>query len=274
MQDRVALGLIEPLEPKTVLAESGFELTSRGEAFANASAAKPGFRKTAETLLQQFLERLDTVNSSPDYVYRVERAVLFGSMLSEAERLGDVDIAIELLPKVPEKAEFRKCCDRRRYAAREQGKSFRSSFDWIFRPREEIFESLRGAWTSSACRVATQTLRRGGKQRDHLASNEFKIEDRVLCAAAEARCAKSVRRIRRNICRNISTVCDAFPCIFGEAHTLRFAMRSDVQLIEKKGQCSQAKESAGTCRNGRTAASGSAYRFESLERSWKLNGIL
>jgi hypothetical protein len=82
----------------------------------------------------------------------------------------------------------------------------------------------------------------------------------MLRAAAEVRCAESVRRIRRNICRNISTVCDAFSCIFGEAHALRFAMRSDVQLIEKKGQCSQAKESAGTCRNGRTAASGAAYR--------------
>jgi hypothetical protein len=60
--------------------------------------------------------------------------VLFGSMLSEAERLGDVDIAIELLPKVAEEAEFRKWCDGRRYAARDQGKSFRSSFDWIFGP--------------------------------------------------------------------------------------------------------------------------------------------
>jgi hypothetical protein len=71
------------------LSESGFELTSRGEAFANASAAKPVFRKTAETLLQQFLER---------------KRRSFGSMLSEAERLGDVDIAIELLPKVTEEA--------------------------------------------------------------------------------------------------------------------------------------------------------------------------
>jgi len=89
----VALGLIEPLEPKAVLSESGFELTSRGEAFANASAAKLVFRKRAETLLQQFLERLDTVNSNPDYAYRVEGAVPFGSMLSRTERLGDVDIA-------------------------------------------------------------------------------------------------------------------------------------------------------------------------------------
>jgi hypothetical protein len=90
------------------LSESGFELTSRGEAFANASAAKPVFLKTAETLLQQFLER---------------KRVLFGSMLSEAERLGDVDIAIELLPKVAEEAEFRKWCDRCRYAAREHGRA-------------------------------------------------------------------------------------------------------------------------------------------------------
>jgi hypothetical protein len=46
---------------------------------------------------------------------------LFGCRLSEAERLGDVDIAIELLPKVAEEAEFRKWCDRCRYAARKQG---------------------------------------------------------------------------------------------------------------------------------------------------------
>jgi hypothetical protein len=32
---------------------------------------------------------LDTVNSNPDCAYRVESAAPFGSMLSEAERLGD-----------------------------------------------------------------------------------------------------------------------------------------------------------------------------------------
>jgi hypothetical protein len=81
------------------LSESGFELTSRGEVFANASAAKPVFER----------QRKHFCSSSWS-----ESAVLFGSMLSEAERLGDVVIAIELLPKVPEEAEFRKCCDRRR----------------------------------------------------------------------------------------------------------------------------------------------------------------
>jgi hypothetical protein len=44
-----------------------------------------------------------------------------GAEVSETERLEDVDVAIELLPKVSEEAEFRKWCDKRRYAAREQG---------------------------------------------------------------------------------------------------------------------------------------------------------
>ena len=86
---------------------------------------------------------------------------------------------------------------------------------------------------------------------------------RTGCWAEAA--AEVVGRIRRNICRNILSVCATFSCIFGEAHTLRSAMQSDVQLIEKKGQCSQARESAGTYRNGRTAASGSAYRVRMSE---------
>jgi hypothetical protein len=73
-------------------------------------------------------------------------------MLSEAERLGDVDIAIELLLKVAEQTEFHKWCDRRRYAARDQGKSFRSSFDWIFWPREEILKRFGCGRVLSACR--------------------------------------------------------------------------------------------------------------------------
>jgi hypothetical protein len=96
------------------------------------------------------------------------------------------------------------------------------------------------------------------------ARSEFKIEGRML------RAAESVRRMRRNI----STLCDAFSCIFGEAHALRFTMRSDVQLIEKKGPCSQAKERAGMV--GQLLLdhhTGSPYRFESLEHSWKLSGI-
>jgi hypothetical protein len=52
-----------------------------------------------------------------------------------------VDIAIELLPKVAKEAEFRKWCERCRPESRERASD--PVFDWIFWPREEIFETLR-----------------------------------------------------------------------------------------------------------------------------------
>lgn len=143
LRELASLDLIESAEHLPTGEEVAYEITTRGNAFANASAAKPVLRKTAESALEQFMERLQRVNASSEYVYCVESAVLFGSMLSEAERLGDVDIAIELLPKVVEEAEFRQWCDRRRYAARDQGRRFGSTVDWVLWPKEEIFEVLR-----------------------------------------------------------------------------------------------------------------------------------
>lgn len=138
-----SLGLIEATEYPPMDEAAAYEVTSRGHAFANASAAKPVLRTTAESALQQFMERLQLVNASSEYVYRVSSAVLFGSMLSEAERLGDVDIAVELSPKVDEEADFRRWCDRRRHAALETGRHFGSTFDWVVWPKTEIFHVLR-----------------------------------------------------------------------------------------------------------------------------------
>jgi len=59
--------------------------------------------------LTQFMERVHLVNGTHEYAYRVEFVVLFGNMLSDVERLGDVDIAIRLQPKADGDA---KCCPR------------------------------------------------------------------------------------------------------------------------------------------------------------------
>src|SRR5271165_3972619 len=59
-----------------------FQVTNSGLALANASAARPIHRRTAERVLTQFLERVHAVNSTHEYVYRVELVVLFGSMLT------------------------------------------------------------------------------------------------------------------------------------------------------------------------------------------------
>ena len=138
-----ALGLIEPAKPFCEDPGPAFRVSSAGRALANASAAKPISRKTAERVLGEFLERVGAVNSTEEYVYRVRSAVLFGSMLSSMERLGDVDVAIELQPKVTEKTQFRQLCDARRHTAQERGRSFYTSFDWAIWPRMEIILQIK-----------------------------------------------------------------------------------------------------------------------------------
>jgi hypothetical protein len=137
------LGLIEPAAAPLPDNQAAYEITIKGNAFANASASKPIRRSTAELALRQFMDRLDRLNSSRDYVYRVASVVLFGSMLSPVEYLGDVDIAIELEPRIREDAEFRSRCEARRLLATRRGRHFSSMIDSVLWPRTEIFRALR-----------------------------------------------------------------------------------------------------------------------------------
>jgi hypothetical protein len=79
-----SLDLLRPAEYIPLDEEVAYEITTQGNAFANASASQPVSRKTAELVLQQFLERVRIANDNPDFVYRVESVALFGSMLSAA----------------------------------------------------------------------------------------------------------------------------------------------------------------------------------------------
>ncbi|MGD0499472.1 MAG: nucleotidyltransferase domain-containing protein [Bryobacteraceae bacterium] len=88
--------------------------TQLARSFGAASAAKPITRQTAERVLQGFLERVDQVNSDPYYLARVSQAVLFGSYLRpELDRLGDIDIAVELRPKESDYEQVREANERR-----------------------------------------------------------------------------------------------------------------------------------------------------------------
>ncbi len=139
-----SLALIEPADHMPRGETEAYEITGRGLAFANASAARPITRRTAESALAQFMKRLHAVNANAEYLYRVESAMLIGSLLTEIERLGDVDLAVKLSPKVTEDEAFNEWCDRRRHAAQQAGQRFRSTFDWVVWSKKEIFQALRG----------------------------------------------------------------------------------------------------------------------------------
>ena len=57
-------------------------------------------RHTADEALKMIINQIEQVNSMDDFVYFVDKAVLFGSYLDiDKQTLGDIDIAIYLSPK-------------------------------------------------------------------------------------------------------------------------------------------------------------------------------
>jgi hypothetical protein len=141
INEMVALELIEPTMPFDN--EAAFEVAGRGLAFANATAAKPIYRRTAERVLREFMDRVDAVNASKEYAFSIRGAVLFGSMLSCADRLGDVDVAIDLKPRISDLIQRRQFCDRRRRIALEQGRTFSSPTSCALWPRNEVLLQLK-----------------------------------------------------------------------------------------------------------------------------------
>jgi hypothetical protein len=141
INDMVALELIEPTTPFGN--KAAFQVATRGHAFANATAAKPIYRGTAERVLREFIDRVNAVNASKEYAFKVKSAVLFGSLLSCVDRLGDVDVAIDLQRRFSDVASFRHQCDRRRLLAEEQGRAFSTAIDWATWPKKEVLVLLK-----------------------------------------------------------------------------------------------------------------------------------
>src|SRR2546430_9398057 len=92
-QSRVVIG------PGDRTAGPWYELTDQGTRLAQASAAVPLRRATAERKLREFMARVEQVNQSEEFAYRVNRVVLFGSYLTDAERVNDIDLAVEMVPR-------------------------------------------------------------------------------------------------------------------------------------------------------------------------------
>jgi hypothetical protein len=127
--EMVNLGFLTPSTHPSSDSKPAYQVADQGHMLANASAAKPISRKTADRVLPEFMERMQLVNTSNEYAYRVESVVLFGSILSDKERLGDVDVAIELLAATRDLEEFQKSLEGRWSAALESDRSFGSNFE-------------------------------------------------------------------------------------------------------------------------------------------------
>ena len=134
-----AAGLVEPTR-------KGFwSITRAGKAVSSATAASRMKRAAAERALGEFLGRVDYVNCRPVFLAKVVEVVLLGSMLKpDVDRVSDVDLAVEIVPKESNPERARAINERRVLELELLGRSLRGFLDrelfWYW----EAFRYLKG----------------------------------------------------------------------------------------------------------------------------------
>jgi predicted nucleotidyltransferase len=132
--------------------------TVSGNSLGGASAAKPYKRKTAEKALAEFMKRVQTVNSNPYYLYKLTKVILFGSYLTDAPEVNDVDIALEISPKEEDRELRGLQLEKRRAKMEKSGKRFNSILEWAGVAEIEVWNFLKSRSRIISMHVATKEL--------------------------------------------------------------------------------------------------------------------
>ena len=130
-------GYIEPAGAK-------FRNTEAGNAVAKVSKAKPIKKATAEKSLEEFQQRVRTVNLESGYLYSVEKVVLYGPYFEGADKIKDVDVAVELAPKERNKTKLEEREKKQAEEAEAGGKRFKSFADRRAWGRNKVLDFLKG----------------------------------------------------------------------------------------------------------------------------------
>jgi hypothetical protein len=101
------------------------------------------FTESAERILAEFMERVHAVNATPEYLYRVDGVILFGSFLSDVEQRGDVIVAVDLQSKTTGQDELLEWSYVRRCAAQVKGRSFPTIVEQVYWPKTEVCLHLK-----------------------------------------------------------------------------------------------------------------------------------
>ena len=119
-----------------------YTVTTAGWSVALASAAPRITRNTAEIALLEFMKRVHSVNANPSYLYSVKKIAVFGSFLDQHEKLGDVDIAVDLKSRIPfdKKGNWIGTFRQHAWDSKRDFSTFDAEIDW---PHEEVMVVLK-----------------------------------------------------------------------------------------------------------------------------------
>ena len=131
-------------------------ITDNGNTLANATARKPILRSTAEKLINDFIRRSMEVRNNDYFLFKVKQATVFGSYLSNADRIGDIDIAVEIIPKENNSDKHRILVEKRIEDVQIKGRRFKTHLEAIFWPQIEVEQFLRGRSSSISLEYVDQ----------------------------------------------------------------------------------------------------------------------
>jgi DNA-binding MarR family transcriptional regulator len=136
----VAEGYVEEERQIRAAGEDRYVLTVKGCALASASAAAPIRRELAQRRLHELIERMVFANADERFHLGVQEAAVFGSYLTDAPTVGDVDVHYVTYRKIQDGAEYMREATR---AARASGRRFSSYLDFVSWPEAELYRFLK-----------------------------------------------------------------------------------------------------------------------------------
>ena len=151
LSGKIALRLLETLEHKGFIEKNAFapnpdknwKHTIKGGALSKALFSAPVYRENAEKALAEFMDRVQAVNGDGRFLFRVRKVVLFGSFLTGSATLGDLDIAIELVPKEADAKKHSELIQARANEAALNGKRFRNFVERLDFAAQEVRSFLK-----------------------------------------------------------------------------------------------------------------------------------
>ena len=123
--------------------ESWYKRSLAGSTLAQASAAQPLRRDAAERKLTEFLGRVRLINRDDHYLYRVKKVLVFGSYLTAAVRINDIDVAVELAHRSQDLDKHRTLRDARILEAMRGGRQFGNISEEVSWPETEVLLALK-----------------------------------------------------------------------------------------------------------------------------------
>ncbi len=140
IKELIELGYVKDATTK---GERRYKRSLAGSTLAQASAAQPLQRATAERKLSDFLGRVRRINEDDYYLYRVKKVLIFGSYLTAAERINDIDVAVDLVHRWQDPDKHTTLHDARIREATRSGRRFGNISEEVSWPETEVLLALK-----------------------------------------------------------------------------------------------------------------------------------